>query len=168
MELIKARTLDASNGIHAERRLDVEFVFYVKHQALLYLVNKAVFSGRICIWFLLLKDLDSSIVTRPLRSDVAAYHLSRLRNGEGPEGVPAPRRFFLFSSFIVVGPFDIRFSAAEMYSRRAFPFLGGIRTGGLARFLLIASKASWCLSSHTNSSDPFSFSKAENTSRLPG
>lgn len=74
MELIKARTLDASNGIHAERRLDVEFVFYVKHQALLYLVNKAVFSGRICIWFLLLKDLDSSIVTRPLRSDVAAYH----------------------------------------------------------------------------------------------
>lgn len=70
-------------------------LFYVNHQALLYLVNKAVLSGRICIWFLLLKDFDSSIVTRPVRSHVAAYHLSRLRNGEGPEGVPAPRRFFL-------------------------------------------------------------------------
>lgn len=46
MELIKARTLDASNGIHAEWRLGVKFVFYVNHQALLYLVNKAVLSGR--------------------------------------------------------------------------------------------------------------------------
>jgi len=76
-------------------RLGVKFVFYVNHQALLYLVNKAVLSGRIFIWFLLLKDLDSSIVTRPVRSHVAAYHLSCLRNGEGPEGMPAPRRFFL-------------------------------------------------------------------------
>ena len=62
-------------------------VFYVNHQALLYLVNRPVVSGRIANWMLLLQEYDFEVVYKPGRSHLMAEHLSIIESGEDPSGV---------------------------------------------------------------------------------
>jgi hypothetical protein len=64
------------------------FIFYVDHQALIYLVNRPVVSGRIARWMLLLQEDDFEVVYKPGKSHVMADHLSRIESGEDPSGVP--------------------------------------------------------------------------------
>lgn len=63
------------------------FVFYVDHQALLYMVNKPVIQGRISSWLLLLQEITFKIIVRPGKKHVSANHLSRLKIGELIDGV---------------------------------------------------------------------------------
>ena len=63
------------------------FVFYVDHQALIYLVNRQVVSGRIARWMLLLQEYDFEVVYKPGRSHVMADHLSIIDSEEEPFGV---------------------------------------------------------------------------------
>ena len=63
------------------------FVFYVDHQALMYLVNRPVVSGRITRWMLLLQEYDFEVVNKLGRSHVMVDHLSRIENREGPSGI---------------------------------------------------------------------------------
>ena len=63
------------------------FVFYVDHQALIYLVNRQVISGRIARWMLLLQEYDFEVVYKPGRSHVMADHLSIIDSEEEPFGV---------------------------------------------------------------------------------
>ena len=53
-------------------------------------------------------------------------------------------------------------SDAEIYNFKSLPFKGGARTSGLARYLLMSSKASWCSFYHQNSTSSFNLSKGEN------
>ena len=67
--------------------LGTPFVFYVDHQALLYLVNKPIIQGRISQWLLLVQEFTFKIVVRPGKSHVSADHLLRIKLGEPPEGI---------------------------------------------------------------------------------
>ena len=67
--------------------LATPFVFYVDHQALLYLVNKPIIQGRISRWLLLLQGFTSKIIVRLEKSHVSADHLSQIKIGERVEGV---------------------------------------------------------------------------------
>ena len=55
-----------------------QFVFFVDHQALLYLVNKPCNTGRIVRWFLILLEFDFTIVVKKGITHQRANHLSRL------------------------------------------------------------------------------------------
>ena len=61
-----------------------KFVFFVDHQALLYLVNKPCSIGRIVKWFLILLEFDFTIVVKKGTTHQRANHLSRLAHGEPP------------------------------------------------------------------------------------
>ena len=63
------------------------FVFYVDHQALLYLVNKPCNTGRMVRWFIILLEFDFTACVRPRKSNMRADHLSRITNGESPIGI---------------------------------------------------------------------------------
>ena len=63
------------------------FTFYVDHQALLYLINRPVVSGRIARWILLVQEYDFKVVYCPGQKHEMAYHLSRIENGKPAEGV---------------------------------------------------------------------------------
>ena len=67
--------------------LAITFVFYVDHQALLYLVNKPIIQGRISRWLLLLQEFTFKIVVRLGKSHVSVDHLLRIKSGEPLEGV---------------------------------------------------------------------------------
>lgn len=58
------------------------FVFYVDHQALLYLIDWPAMSGKIVRWMLLLQRYDFEVVYCPGNKYVMANHLSRLESGE--------------------------------------------------------------------------------------
>ncbi len=60
--------------------LDNQFVFYVDHMALMYLVNKPQVSGIIVRWLLLFLKYDFKIIYKLGRSHLMAYVLSRLPN----------------------------------------------------------------------------------------
>ena len=80
-------------------------VFYVDYQALLYLVNRPVVSGRITRWMLLLQEYDFEVVYKPGRRHVMADHLSRIESGEELSGVQ--NQFPDASLFMVhVQPFE--------------------------------------------------------------
>ena len=64
-----------------------QFVFYVDHQALLYLVNKPCATGRITRWMLILLEFDFTVVVRPGKKHLMADHMSRIPNGEPPIGI---------------------------------------------------------------------------------
>ena len=64
-----------------------KFVFFVDHQALLYLVNKPCMTGRITRWLLILMEFDFTVAVRKGRTHVLADHMSRIPNGEKPIGV---------------------------------------------------------------------------------
>ena len=63
------------------------FVFYVDHQALLYLVNKPYNMRRIVRWFIILLEFDFTVCVRPKKSNMRADHLSQITNGECPIGI---------------------------------------------------------------------------------
>ena len=63
------------------------FVFYVDHQALLYLVDKPCNTGRIVRWFIILLEFDFTFCMRPGKSNMREDHLSRITNGESPTGI---------------------------------------------------------------------------------
>ena len=64
-----------------------KFVFFVDHQALLYLVNKPCSMGRIVRWFLILLEFDFTVVVKKGTTHQRADHLSYLTHGEPPIGV---------------------------------------------------------------------------------
>ena len=64
-----------------------QFVFYVDHQALLYLVNKPCTTGRITRWMLILLEFDFTMVVCPRKKHLMADHMSRIPNGEPPTGI---------------------------------------------------------------------------------
>ena len=67
--------------------LATPFVFYVNHQALLYMINKPVIQGRISRWLLLLQEFTFKIIVRPRNKHVRADHLSRIKTGKPADGV---------------------------------------------------------------------------------
>ena len=67
--------------------LATPFVFYVDHQALLYMINKLVIQGRINRWLLLLQEFTFKIIVRPRKKHVSADHLSRIKTREPADGV---------------------------------------------------------------------------------
>jgi hypothetical protein len=57
------------------------------HYSLIYLVNKLVLVGRICIWLLLFQEFDFEVVVQPGRLNAGPSHLSRINNGEEPSNL---------------------------------------------------------------------------------
>ena len=64
-----------------------KFIFFIDHQALLYLVNKPCNTGRIVRWFLILLEFDFIVVVKKDITHQRADHLSRLLHGEAPNGI---------------------------------------------------------------------------------
>lgn len=64
-----------------------KFIFFVDHQALLYLVNKPCSTGRIVRWFLILLEFDFTVVVKKGSTHICADHLSRMIHGEFLIGV---------------------------------------------------------------------------------
>jgi hypothetical protein len=67
--------------------LGKKFTFHVDHLALLYLVSKALLTGKLAQWTLLLQKYEFDIVHRPGIQHMVADYLSRLESGEAPIGV---------------------------------------------------------------------------------
>ncbi|MCO5558197.1 hypothetical protein L7F22_011776 [Adiantum nelumboides] len=67
--------------------LSNKFVFFVDHQALLYLINKPCNTGRIVRWFIILLEFDFMVVVKKGATHQRADHLSRLMHGEAPTGI---------------------------------------------------------------------------------
>src|SRR5271170_6870742 len=63
------------------------FVFFVDHQALLYLVNKPCSTGRIVRWFVILLEFDFTVAVKKGSTHKRADHMSRIATGENPIGV---------------------------------------------------------------------------------
>ena len=64
-----------------------KFIFFVDHQALLYLVNKPCATGRIVRWFIILLEFDFEVAVRKGLNHQRADHLSRITSGEAPIGI---------------------------------------------------------------------------------
>jgi hypothetical protein len=60
------------------------FKMFTDHSALKYLVNKAFWGGRMCIWLLLFQEYDFDIVVKLGRMNKGPDHLSILEHGEEP------------------------------------------------------------------------------------
>ncbi|MCO5601209.1 hypothetical protein L7F22_055328 [Adiantum nelumboides] len=67
--------------------LSNKFVFFVDHQALLYLVNKPYSTGRIVRWFIILLEFDFTMVVKKGTTHQRTDHLSRLMHGKAPTGI---------------------------------------------------------------------------------
>ena len=55
---------------------------YTDHSSLKYLVNKNVFSGKICKWLLLFQEYDFKVIVKLGRLNVRMDHLSCIEMGE--------------------------------------------------------------------------------------
>ena len=64
-----------------------KFVFFVDHQALLYLVNKPCATGRIVWWFVILLEFDFTVAVKKGSTHQRVDHLSRIMTGESPTGI---------------------------------------------------------------------------------
>ena len=64
-----------------------KFVFFMDHQALLYLVNKPWNMGQIVRWFLILLEFDFLVIDWPRRTHQRTDHLSCIMIGEAPLGI---------------------------------------------------------------------------------
>ena len=53
----------------------------------MYLVNKPYNTGRIVRWFLILLEFDFTVVVKQGKTHLKADHLSKLTNGESPDGI---------------------------------------------------------------------------------
>jgi hypothetical protein len=58
------------------------FIFFMDHQALLYLVNKPIVIGQIARWLLLLQEFDYKIIFKPERVHFLPDQLSIINHGE--------------------------------------------------------------------------------------
>jgi hypothetical protein len=67
--------------------LDKRFTFHVDHTALVYLVFKALLTGKLARWTLLLQEYELDIVHRPGAQHAVADYLLWLESGEAPAGV---------------------------------------------------------------------------------
>ncbi|MCO5552095.1 hypothetical protein L7F22_005605 [Adiantum nelumboides] len=67
--------------------LSNKFVFFVDHQALLYLVNKPCSTGHVVRWFIILLEFDFTVVVKKGTTHQRADHLSRLMHGEALIGI---------------------------------------------------------------------------------
>jgi hypothetical protein len=63
------------------------FMFYVNHQTLLYLVNKLVVTSRIAKWLLFLQEFDFKVVYKPGQIYFVPDHLSQIGHGKLARGV---------------------------------------------------------------------------------
>ena len=59
-----------------------KFSFHMDHSALLYLVSKALLTGKLARWMLLLQEFEFEIYHRPGVLHAIADYLSRLESGE--------------------------------------------------------------------------------------
>jgi hypothetical protein len=57
-----------------------QFIFYVDHMTIMYLINKPQVSSIITRWLLLFLEYDFKIVYKPGRSHLMEYALSKLPN----------------------------------------------------------------------------------------
>ena len=64
-----------------------KFIFFVDHQALLYLVNKPCATGRIVRWFVILLEFDFEVAIKKGSMHQRADHLSRITSREAPTGI---------------------------------------------------------------------------------
>jgi hypothetical protein len=64
------------------------FVFYINHMALLYLVKKLQFLGQTTRWLLLFLEYDFSMVYKPWHFHSVADDFSQLPNATKNQGVP--------------------------------------------------------------------------------
>ena len=64
-----------------------KFVFFVDHQALMYLVNKPCATGKIVRWFVILLEFDFMVAVKKGSTHQRVDHLSRILTGESPTGV---------------------------------------------------------------------------------
>ena len=64
-----------------------KLVFFIDHQALLYLVNKPCNTGRIVRWFLILLEFDFTVVVKQGKTHLRADQLSRMVDEEKPIGI---------------------------------------------------------------------------------
>jgi hypothetical protein len=69
--------------------LGKQFVFYVDHMALVYLINKPQVFGKIAKRLLLFLEYDFKIVYKPSRSHLMADALNKLPNQSQSIGVPS-------------------------------------------------------------------------------
>jgi hypothetical protein len=67
--------------------LGKKFTFHVYHSALVYLVSKALLTGKLARWTLLLQEYEFDIVHRPGIQHAVADYLSLLESREALTGV---------------------------------------------------------------------------------
>ena len=63
------------------------FVFFVNHQALLYLVNKPCSTRKLVWWFVILLEFDFTMDVKKGSTHTQDNHMSYIENGEPPHGV---------------------------------------------------------------------------------
>lgn len=96
---------------------------YTYYSTLKYLVNKTVFGGCICRWFLLFQEYDFKVVVKPRCLNVGLDHLLRIETGEEltslEEGLPDAQ---LFVVCVVDGHFEdiIHFTMTGTASKEYF------------------------------------------------
>ena len=62
-----------------------KYVFFINHQALLYLVKKPYNIGRIVIWFVILLKFDFIIVVKQGETHLQDDHLTLMTHWENPQ-----------------------------------------------------------------------------------
>jgi hypothetical protein len=62
--------------------LGSHFKINIDHFALMYLVNKPVLGGIICIWLLLFREYYFDVIVKPWKFNVGPDHVSRILTGE--------------------------------------------------------------------------------------
>ncbi len=78
---------------------EINFVFFVDHMVLIYLVNKPQVSKRITRWLLLFLEYDFIIIYKLGKTHVVADALSRLPNTTKPTGIP---KQYTYASFFFI------------------------------------------------------------------
>jgi hypothetical protein len=66
--------------------LENDLIFFVDHQALLYLVNKLTIIGWIARWLLLLLKFDFKVIYKPSQVHFLPNHLTRSIMGTSQRG----------------------------------------------------------------------------------
>ncbi len=63
------------------------YIFFVDHQALLYVVNKPIVIGWIAKWILLLQEFDFKVVYKLSKIHFLLDHLLKISHGKPTEGI---------------------------------------------------------------------------------
>jgi len=63
------------------------FIFFVDHQTLLYLLNKLTTTGQIAKWLLLLQKFNFKVVYKLSQVHFLLDHMSKICHGEPTKGV---------------------------------------------------------------------------------